>query len=65
MVSKASRSLVWVLIISAVLYDDKLFNTSLWDTLLQKAVFDVLYMITDIPFLSEHKEKIMVSHYHA
>ncbi|GFZ07902.1 calnexin 1 [Actinidia rufa] len=25
----------------------------------QKAVFDVLYMITDIPFLSEHKEKIM------
>lgn len=30
--------------------------------LLQKAVFDLFYKVADIPFLSEYKLKILVSH---
>lgn len=29
---------------------------------MQKKVFDLLYQIADIPFLSQHKDKIFVSH---
>lgn len=29
---------------------------------LQKKVFDLLYQIADISFLSQHKDKIIVSH---
>lgn len=29
--------------------------------MLQKAVFDVLYKIADLPFLGDHKVKVLVS----